>query len=224
MEKWVDVSKDGLQPGTRQKGYFHTYDSSTPGYSEGAMDMPGSASGPWNRPIARPPPVARPKVDNETYYRKCLTNSGLDRRDRNLSRGHAGQYGDVPPPRGFPLHHVLEEPAARKARNRTPKQAAKITNDGREHGQTVYDSANALNIWGGIAEEVPSGPMGPAIGFGEDAIELAKRCRDICQRSVDVNHSSWYSLWGSHRRMSDRPHWQNSSIEPLYQVYYVALA
>lgn len=133
----------------------------------------------------------------------------------------AGQYGNVPPPRGFSIHHVLAEPASHTERNRTPKQVAMITNADRAHGQRVYDAANALNLWKGIEEEAPC-PSGPRDRFRRRRYRVGKRGLDIAQRSVDISHSAGRSQWRSHRRMRDRLSGQKSSREPLYQPYYGA--
>ena len=146
-------------------------------------------------PAQSAPPSPQPKPDNESYYRQCLTNLWINRRGRNLSRNFAGQYGGAPPPRGFPLRQVLEEPSSHKDRNRTPPHAAKITNDGRTRGRRVCDSANALNLWVRIAEAALSWPMGPEVGFGDDAIALAKRGRGLFQRPDDIIPASGYIRW-----------------------------
>ena len=106
-----------------------------------------------------------------------------------------------------------------RAENR--KKAAKIANDDRTYARLVHDSAGALNLWGGLQEQVPSKPTGPEIGFDDEAIELAKRGREISQRSVDVSPAVGPSQWGFHRRTHGRLDGQNSSMDPLYQAYYV---
>ena len=87
----------------------------------------------------------------------------------------------------MPLPQVLEEPTASKAKIRTPKQVAELSRDKRTHGQRVYDSTNALDLWMRIDGETPSGPMGPETVFGAAAIMLAKLGRSVCQRSFVVS-------------------------------------
>ena len=70
--KWAEVSK--AAPGSMRTRYCFTYDESTPRYSTGTIDQPGSSRGHWNHPLARPPAAPHPDVDNGSYCRHRLRN------------------------------------------------------------------------------------------------------------------------------------------------------
>ena len=103
----------------------------------------------------------------------------------------------------------------------TPKQTAKLENDGLIRGKRARAAVNAPNLLRSLDEPDSSGPEDPDIGLDGDAIDIAKRGREIGRKSTDVRPAEGYIPWRSNKRTHGRMRGQHASLGPLYQSYYI---
>ena len=140
-----------------------------------------------------------------------------------------GRYGVTPPPAGIPDHEVRawNDNAACSKPRPTPEQAASTREAALIRGERVYDAANAASLWGIIDKPPPNsgdGPYRSGGDFGEEAISLAKRGRDIARKAIDMSPAATHYQRSSYTRAEGRVHGAGCSMGPIHPGYYDAIA
>ena len=126
-----------------------------------------------------------PMADVEyTGWAQLPTNYPMNRQQESYPSGSANEgdgVADYPTPLAKPH----------------PKRKRKRSQDRHIHGERVMIAADAMRLWSRLDEDIPTGPMGPEEGFGNEVIRIARRGRDHARIAMERGQASAHANWRS---------------------------